>query len=54
MNKRRVNEFDLLELFTAEMEREGINHKLVRLDVDSAVAERRRQSKERGGETNQR
>ena len=39
MSKRRVTEFDLLELFTAEMEREGVNHKLVRLDIDSAVAE---------------
>lgn len=39
MVNRRVTEFDLLEVFTTEMEREGVNHKSVRLDIDAALAE---------------
>jgi hypothetical protein len=35
---RQATEFDLLEIYVEEMERQGVNRNLVRLDADDSMA----------------
>ena len=37
MSKKQATEFDLLQLYVKQMEREGSNRKLVRINIDESV-----------------